>query len=368
MSKYGMRLRHWQEGIRKQKIYWICIVLVFLGLPDAGRGVQGSFGLEYDDNPFTLGKGERGSWGNRFYMVSSGTLISRQWGQLRAKHQWGLKHFWNEQRNRAKYGQIIANQLDLEGTTTIGDHLHLSMGGEVKIKDVSKVVRQQGYLHTAIRGSVQGTLGTGITGGCRWLYSGDTARNLDLVDLTVHEMGFDLSYQRGHSLEGRMGLTLQRLHYDRMRLVLGEVEEWHFGSDNQRDIRLEWTVGVQLYRAMLTDISYTWLNNHSNSLGYDFRAQRLQLLMSRHLTWGIDGQAYLRLQRRNYQGEVRDPLPFGVNTEDEYLQSVVAFKLSRRLTNYYGLSVQYRYSSNDDPNSEGFYRKNSYGLSLDFSI
>jgi hypothetical protein len=320
--------------------------------------------MEYDDNPFESMQGRRGSWVNRFYMVSSGALVNNQWGQLRAKHQWGIKRFWNEEGNVSDRRQVIANQLDVEGATYISDRLRLMVGGEVKIKDVSKVPSEQGYLHTAMRSALHGALGP-ATGGIRWRYSGDTARKQGLADLAVQELGLDFGYQRGRSLEGRMGLTWRWLNYDRTRLVLGPAE---FGSGDQRDVRLEWTVGLQFYRAMLTDVSYTWLDNRSNSLGYDFRAYRLQLLMSRHFRWGIDGQAYLTTQRRNYHEKVRDPLPFGVTEEEEYAQTLVSFKLSRQLTRHYGLSGQYRYARNGNRSSVGFYRKNSYGLSLDFSF
>ena len=118
---------------------------------------------------------------------------------------------------------------------------------------------------------------------------------------------------------------------------------------------------------MLTDLSYSRLDNRSNSLGYGFVAHRVQLLVSRALGWGVDGQVFLTVQRRAYDEDLDQPLPGSGDERDEYAQTMLFLKLARPLGPHYGVACQYRHARNGSRQGEGAYRKNTYGLSLEVS-
>ena len=181
-------------------------------------------------------------------------------------------------------------------------------------------------------------------------------------------MGGEVRYGRSRRFRARLGLNWRWLDYERPRLVHSRVGLWEKGGRKQADRRREITADVQLYRNVLVQTNYAFLDNQSNSLGYGYRAHRLQVLVTRHIVGGLDGQLYFTSQLRRYD----EPIPGGViqmeGEEDEYEQTVMSVKMARQLNKRYGVSAQYRYSRNGSRQDEGFFRKNVYAVSVDMGL
>jgi len=122
-----------------------------------------------------------------------------------------------------------------------------------------------------------------------------------------------------------------------------------------------------LYKGALVQFTYSHIDNSSNSFGYDFGAHRIQFLLARHLTGGVDGQSFVNFQFRKY----KDPLGAylgGSSEVDEFEQTFLSFKLSKQLSGRFGLSIQYGFSRNGATNMGRFYRKHTSTTSLDASL
>ncbi len=351
------------------KQLWFQLLMAggLLAAPRSGSGLQGVMGLEYDDNPFEARSGGRGGWINRVYLDFSGQLLEREWSSVQVRHQWGFKRFWRGEEAAAPRGDVMASELELEGVFQPHARLVLSGATVLKIKDVARISSEESYLHGGVRASARGALGRGFTGALRYHHSGDDAREEGLADLVLQEAGFELGYSRNRQLQTSVGAAQRWLEYGRRALVRGPEGEVVVSGRNQADREREVRAGLFLCQGMLVDAGYSFVDNESNSLGYGFRAHQVQLLLSRHLAYGVDGQFYLTAQQRRYdEGEVFLPAP--ETSQDEYAQTLVFLKLSRQLTPVYGVSLQYSYSRNGDRHDAGFFRKRTYGLSLNISL
>jgi len=126
--------------------------------------------------------------------------------------------------------------------------------------------------------------------------------------------------------------------------------------------------GIQYYRGVLVHANYAFIDNNSNSFGYGFKAHRVQVLLTRHLVYGVDGQLFFTSQVRRYDEELPGPFPAAGGEQEEYEQTLLSAKLSRQLSDRYGISWQYRYSRNGSRGEDGFFRKHVYTLAIDVAI
>lgn len=345
---------------------WRLLLAGLLLAPAAAGAMQAVAGLEYDDNPFETYPGRRGGWVSRFYLDTAGQLLDQPWGGLQVKHQWGFKRYWRGEDDLVPRGEVMASELALEGLAQVHPRLQLSGGTSLKVKNVNRISSEESYLHGGLRLRASGTLGAGW--GCALAYhrSGDDPREDDLADLSLQEVGVDLSYQHTRRAQAHLGAAWRWLDYGRLALTQGSAGAVVFANHEQRDLERELRLGFSLNRRMLVDAGYALVDNHSNSLGYGFRAHQVELLLSRHLYLGVDGQFYLTAQRRRYDEEIT---PEGPKVADEeYAQTLLFAKLTRQVSSLYSLGVQYSYSRNGSRAEQGFFRKHIYGLSLNISL
>jgi hypothetical protein len=181
---------------------------------------------------------------------------------------------------------------------------------------------------------------------------------LDAADVTTREVGVGGRYGYGR-FKGRLSLTWRRLAVDREIVGFAGVSKW-------RDRMLEGQWGVRYYRRALVDLNYTLLQNRSNAASNRFRAHRLQFLLAGALVAKIDGQIYWTLQQRRYE-ELAILAPRAVS-DDEYAQNLLSLKMSRPLSEHYGLSVQWWHARNGSRQTAAFYRKNTLSLLLDMAL
>jgi hypothetical protein len=344
--------------------------LAFLGLAGAapGEGLRATLGLEYDDNLFEKRSGQRAGWISRLYLSSEDRLLERDWGHLSVEHQWGVKRFWRAEAATASTGDVVANHLELGGLLRLGERAYARWGGEVKVKSVQRVSSEESYLRGAYRIGLGRAWAKSGSGELHYQHGGDDGRDGLLADASLHEVGLDLRYGRSRRLNGYAQLNWRWLALARPALVLDGDQRLREGRKDQKDRSFEWQTGVQYFRGALLHASYALLDNRSNSVGYGFRAHRVQVLLTGHLGYGVDGQFYFTAQRRRYDEDLSQPLPGASSEEEEYAQTLVSVKASRSLSERYGLSGQYWYSRNGSRSNEAFYRKNVYSLSLDISL
>lgn len=347
---------------------WLQVLVAggLLSAPRPSSGLQAAVGLEYDDNPFEAHPRRRAGWISRCYLDASAQILEGGRGSLQVKHQWGFKRFWRGEAAASPRGDVMASEVELEGVVQPHPRLVLSGSSVLKVKNVARISSEESYLHGGLRASTRGLLGRGFAAAVRYQRSGDDAREEGLADLALREAGVELSYSRHRQLQAHLGAARRWLDYGRPALVRGAAGQVFPAGKDQRDQEREVRVGLLFYQGMLVDAGYALVDNNSNSLGSSFWAHQVQLLLSRHLVWGLDGQLYLTAQQRRYE-EV-GPLPALGTTQDEYAQTLAFLKLSRQLTPVYGLSAQYSYSRNGNRRDTGFFRKRTYGLSLTVSI
>lgn len=344
-----------------------CLLALALWLgPEAAGAVQVAAGLEYEDNPFEAAQGGRGTWVHRLYIVSSGRVLDRDWSRVQVRHQWGFKRY-GRSAETDQAAEVVASRFDLKGVTQLHPRMRLDWGGQVKLKDVRRIPTQESYLRGAWQLRLDGDLGEGFRLGLSYRRSGDSARDSLLDDLSRHAFGLEFSYARSRRLQARLGLNWNRLNYDRAVLEQGFNQQLVSGGKRQTDRLGEVYCGVQLYRGMLADLTYSLLDNRSNSLGFGYRAHRVQLLLSRPLGWGVDGQLFLAGQRRAYEERLSQPPPDRGDERDEYAQSLLSVKLARPLGQHYAVSGQYLHARNGSRQGVDAYRKNSYGVALELN-
>ncbi|NKB67185.1 MAG: hypothetical protein GKR89_09000 [Candidatus Latescibacteria bacterium] len=343
-------------------------VVLLWGGAAAGLDLEAKLGVEYDDNPFEAVSGERAGWLNRLYLRTAGPLLETPRGVLQVQHKLGLKRFWMVEEMAGGRGDVMANQVEVAGMAQLQKRLLLQWGSQFKLKNVQRISNEQSYLHGGIHLGLEGGLRSGMVGGLRYRMGGDDARDAQLSDVSLQELGGELRYGRSRRFRARLGLNWRWLDYDRPRLVQSGAGFWERGQRKQADQRREITADVQVYRDVLVQTKYAFLDNHSNSLGYGYRAHRLQILLTRHIAGGLDGQLYFTSQLRRYDEPVPGDVKPVAAEEDEYEQTMVSVKMARQLNQRYGVSAQYRYSRNGSRQDEGFFRKNVYALSLDMGL
>ena len=350
---------------------WISVLLglLFLGRPLPSPGLQASLGLEYDDNPFEkIAQSKRAGWVNRLFLSSSTQLLETKRGVLQLRHQWGVKRFWKSEEVHGSRGDVVASQLQIAALVQLHERLSLSWDNEVKIKNVQRISSEESYLRGGLHLGVSARLGQGVSGALRYHRSRDDARDTTLVDVAVNELGVALAYAYRRNLQARLGLKWHWIAYDRPILRTVPADSLATRIKEQSDRMRELVAGVQLYRDILVHASYTLLDNDSNSVGFSYRAHRLQLLVGRHLVLQVDGQFYLTLQRRCYDEELPQLLQSITAEESDYEQRLLSFKLSRKLTSHYGLSAQYKRSRNGSRRADASFHKNIYSLALDINF
>jgi hypothetical protein len=338
-------------------VIWL---LLLMGPSGPVLALQATFGLEYEDNPLASGGEKQGAWVNRFYISSSGNLIERAWGQVGLRQQWGIKSFRED-----GAGEVVASRLELQGTAFPHPLLGVAWGAELKLKDVNRVLSEDGYRRDVQYLNFQGELGEGFSAGLRLRRSGDTVSDAGLADLKQVGVGSDFGYARGRGLRLRLGFDWNQLEYARSALEQGFNQQPAPGRRQQSDRLFHYSVGLQLYRGMLVDMQFGWLHNRSNSLGYGYRAHRWQASLTRSLPWKTDGQVFVAGQRRRYGEQYARPLPGNSSERDEYAQTLMSVKAQRQLGHHYGLSLHYRHARNGSRQGEGAYRKNTYGMALE---
>lgn len=354
--------KSWVQGV-------VALFLLWVGQPAAGEGLRATLSLEHDDNPFErTAMSRKTGWVNRLFLYSSGQLLQTSRTALQVRHQWGLKRFWKAEEADGARGDVVASQLEITGLMRVHERVVAGLGSEVKIKNVQRVSSEESYLHGALRLSLKSRLGRGFSGVVQYRRSGDDARHESFVDVSLHEVGIEMGWGRSRRLRGRLGLVWRFLDYDRPALVQEEGGGLSVGSRDQSDRGREVVAGVQVYRGALVHATYVLLDTRSNSVGYGFRAHRLQVLVTRPIAARVDGQVYLNLQRRRYDEELPEPLPEGGAEEDEYEQNLISLRLSHQMSERYGLSWEYRRARNGSRQSEDSYRKNIFALALDMKL
>jgi hypothetical protein len=351
----------------RPKWRWLLLAAGLLGaVPGVAGAMQAVAGLEYDDNPFETYPGRRGGWVSRLFVDTSGQLLDQSWGGVQVKHQWGFKRYWRGEGALAPRGEVMASELALEGLFQALPRLQLSGSTALKVKNVNRISSEESYLHGGLRLQADAALGHGWAWALRYHRSSDDPREAELVDLALQEVGLDLGYHRSRRAQAHLGAAWRWLDYGRLALSQGSAGAVILGNDEQHDLERELRLGLSVNRRMLVDAGYALVDNHSNSLGYGFRAHQVELLLSRHLYLGVDGQFYLTAQRRRYDEELT---PEGPRVADEeYAQTLLFAKLTRQLSALYSVGVQYSYSRNGSRNEQGFFRKHIYGFSLNLSL
>ena len=349
---------------------WLLLGLAcLLGWGGPGRASTGraTLGLEDDDNLFEYQKSRRSGWISRLYLSSGSRLLDRKWGNLQVQHQWGIKRFWRSEEVAGTSGDIVANYLELGGVLRLSERLQASWASELKIKSVQQISSEESYLRGGLRLGLNGQWGNRLKGGIGYRRSGDEARDPRLADVSMHEGSANLSYARSRRLRGSLGFRWRRQNYGRPALMERDEEVEESGID-QEDVGREWSAAVQVYRGLLAHVQYAFINNSSNSTGYGFAAHRMQLMLTRHLGKGVDGQLFFTSQVRRYdEAEVSEAAEPG-GAHDEYEQTLFSLKLARRFGERYDLSWQYRSSRNGSRGGDGFFRKKVYSLAIDMGI
>jgi hypothetical protein len=227
-----------------------------------------------------------------------------------------------------------------------------------KLVNAQNLSHEQSYLRGGLRATVERRLGAAAHVGAHYGVGRDDMRDLDAADVTTREVGVGGRYGYGR-FKGRLSLTWRRLAVDREIVGFAGVSKW-------RDRMLEGQWGVRYYRRALVDLNYTLLQNRSNAASNRFRAHRLQFLLAGALVAKIDGQIYWTLQQRRYE-ELAILAPRAVS-DDEYAQNLLSLKMSRPLSEHYGLSVQWWHARNGSRQTAAFYRKNTLSLLLDMAL
>jgi hypothetical protein len=343
-------------------VFWLCGVEV----PRAAE-VRGKVALAHDSNLFEGAVDRRSGWVSRLHVSASGFLVRNARGQVVVDYQGGIKKLWQEPPGASGDGRgdVVINHAQARGEVRLTDRLAFAQLGMVKVKQVTRVPGEESYLRGALEGRLSGrTHGGAAKGGFYLRWGGDDSRDALLPEVTMREVGIDARFGRSRRLRASVRVSWRWLDYDRPALgssrdgvALLEVE--------QSDLLRAATVGLQLYRGTLANLTYGYLWNRSNSFGYGYSAHRLDLLLVRHLARGVDLQVYLILQFRSYDDPV-DPLPQA--GADEYEQTMGVVKLSRQLTGRLGASLQYSFTRNGARRTGDFYRKHVTSLSLETSL
>jgi hypothetical protein len=284
------------------------------------------------------------------------------------RHQGGIKRFWDTARNVAGgAGDVVANHLAVSGRVRASPRIDLFGSGSVKLKQVTRVPGEEGYLRGLADAGLTAALQKGISGTIHYRVGADDARDVSLPEVSLRELGLEVRLRRSRRLTGRMAAVWRWLDYDRPALQVGPGGQIVVMPHSQSDLLREVTAGLLVYRGMLVRVTYSYLDNQSNSSGYGFRGHRVQVVVVRHLSGGVDGQVYVNLQTRDYE-DLPLSIPGTSSEADEYEQSIAILKLSRQMTSRWGVSLQYGFFRNGARQAGGFYRKHVYTFSLDTSL
>ena len=350
-------------------------VLGAILLAAAGTGGVGAapevhvvLGLVHDSNLFEAVRDPQGGWVNRLHVSSSGYLVNRNRGHLRVRHQGGIKRFWVTARDVAGgAGDVVANHLVTSGRVRVSPRIDLSGSGFLKLKQVTRVPGEESYLRGVADAGLAAALGKGLTGSIHYRIGADDARDASLPEVSLRELGLEVRLRRSRRLTGRAGVVWRWLDYDRPALQIGLGGQILVMPHSQSDLLREITAGLLVYRGMLVQLTYSFLDNRSNSSGYGFRGHRFQAMVVRHLFGGVDGQVYVNLQARDYE-DLPFSFPGTASEADEYEQSIIILKMSRQVTGPWGASLQYGFFRNGARQAGGFYRKHVYTFSVDTSL
>ncbi|MEW6756139.1 MAG: hypothetical protein AB1505_34955 [Candidatus Latescibacterota bacterium] len=355
-----------------RRVLCAAVALCLAGAAGEARGATGraTLALEHDDNPFEQRQGRRAAWVSRLYVYLVSPLLERERAAVVLQHQWGLKRFWQAERASQGRGDVLASHLELAGTVRVHPRLLARWVGDLKTKDAQRLSSEESYLRGGLRLGLEGQLDEHLGAHLEVSQSGDDARDLRQVDVSVREAAAALIYRRDRRLSARLDYRRHWLGYDRPALGRSPGGGTPVELDvDQEDHGQEWAAQVQHYGEGLVQAAYSFLDNESNSAGYAYHAHTARLVLTRGLAAGVDGQIFATGQRRRYD----HPVPTGAlvqpsDVQDEYEQALLAVKLARRLAEAYDLSCEYRFSRNGSRREAGSYRKNVFTLAVDAGI
>lgn len=351
----------------------LLVILTCAVLPVGAQTTRASLGLEYDTDPFTAtipsdsARVPNGAWVSRLYLRQAAVLAGGDWGEVRLRHEWGLKRFWEADTDMPTPGGVLASALDCGAAWRLGQRLVATAGTELKLRSVHRLAADDSYLRGALRLGLQGQATDRIGASVGWLQGREEERGDGLTDASVRQVSLELQAHTGPQVAAGIGFRQRWIRCACLALAADSTLPGHaFETDRrQRDQRREAEANLQLQGRWLCEASYGYLANHSNSLGYSFHGHRGQVLLTGTLGGHVDGQALVTAQARQYE----DDLPSGVvgAVADDYDQVLISGKVSRQLTSLCGVSAQYRWARNGATGQAHGRDEQVYALSLDLT-
>ncbi|MCZ6635051.1 MAG: hypothetical protein O7G87_16765, partial [bacterium] len=323
---------------------WMCLAWCF-GQDVAGAEIRASVGGSYDSNLFEQGVNPQGGWINRISVMSKGVFFQSQRGRIELQHQGGFKRLWKTSALFAEMGDVTVNHLELLGQAQVSARWWVSGGGQLKLKQATRVPGEESYLRGKINGRVSTRLLEGGTGGVFFRVSREDARDPALAQVAFHVLGVEGRWSRTRKFVGLVRGTWYWLDYDRTALLDPRSGNRAIRSTRQADVLREFTLDLQVYQGGLFHVGYGFLDNRSNSFGFGYRAHRIRMFLMKHIGYLIDAQSIISFQVRKYDDVLR-PASGRLSEEDEYEQTIATLKFSRQLNSRFGLSAQYGFYRN----------------------
>jgi hypothetical protein len=351
----------------------LLVIVACAVLPVRAQTTRASLGLEYDTDPFAAPiesdttRVPRGAWVSRLYLRQVAMLAGGDWGEVRLRHEWGLKRFWEADTDMPTPGGVLASALDCGAAWRLGQRLVATAGTELKLRSVHRLADDDSYLRGALRLGLQGQATDRLGASVGWLQGHEEERGDGLADASVRQAALELQARSGPQVAAATHFRQRWIRCTCLALAADTTTPGQAYETDQRqhDRRREAELNLQVQGRLLCEAGYGYLANHSNSLGYSFRGHRGQVLLTGALGGQVDGQLLVTGQVRQYH----DDLPSGVvgAVADDYDQVLVSGKLSRQLTSLCGVSAQYRWARNGASGQTRGRHEQVYALSLDLT-
>ena len=142
---------------------------------------------------------------------------------LQVRHQWGMKRYWRAEDATGDNGDVMANQLYLDGSHRIHPRAVLFFGTQLKSKSVQRISNEEAYLRAGIRVGLNATIAPGISTSTRYRRGGDDARDATLSDVSLHEVGWETRYGRTRKLRANVEINRRWLDYNRRAIARDEL-------------------------------------------------------------------------------------------------------------------------------------------------
>lgn len=311
--------------------------------------------IGYDDNVSDLVADSIKSRFVQLYINSDVNTFLSSRTILSLKIQDGLKY---HDAKSLSNESILINKMGFSLSHNIQDHFLPELSGEIRSRTS---IHSKSYVSPSEESYLRGNTGLAI----KTIFSSDLSAKVSYNYKAINFDDFDPFDRRGNELGFRADLKLLPNSFLNVQYSkeITKFNKWNEGTAPRKDKTDATSIGLQLYKKVLLNLSASYESNKSNVTGYDYKGYMLSALMAKTISDNTVIELYTLYRSRDHDSSETDSNSTQIDIEDEE-RNIVLIKVSRDITKHSALEIQYDLRRNRSGIEEGTYTKNIFSASI----